>query len=91
MVFAPPPAALPTPIPAAALEMQEVSMAVSVGGRPRKSEIERRRKNFVGLLASGVDPATAAEISRHPAERALKTLSELGFVLSVLEPEERAA
>ena len=60
-------------------------------GRPRKSESARRRKEFVGLLAAGVDPLTAAQVSGHSAEKALKTLAELGFVLTVLEPEKIAA
>jgi hypothetical protein len=65
-------------------------MAAAVG-RPRKRDIIKRRKDFIGLLAEGVDPAEAAERSGHPAEKALKTLSELGFVLTTLEPEEAQA
>jgi hypothetical protein len=65
-------------------------MAAAVG-RPRKRDIIKRRKDFIGLLAEGVDPAEAAELSGHPAEKALRTLSELGFKLTVLEPAETEA
>lgn len=53
----------------------------------------RRRKEFVRLLAGGTDPLAAAKCSGHPAERALETLRDLGFTLTVLEPptEEKAA
>lgn len=66
-------------------------MVAHSGGRPRNSEIVRRRKEFIRLLQAGVDPLTAARRSGHPAERALETLSGLGFTLAVLEPEVRAA
>lgn len=66
-------------------------MPTPTGGRPRNSEITRRRKEFIRLLADGVDPLTAAETSGHPAQKALATLSELGFVLTTLEPEKLAA
>ena len=57
-----------------------------------RDHVRRKRQHeFVKALAQGVDPATAAEQSGHPAHRALQTLSELGFVLTVLEPEKKAA
>jgi hypothetical protein len=60
-------------------------MSVSVGGRPRKSVANQRRIDFVKELARGTDPLTAARKSGHPAEKALATLSELGFQLTTLE------
>jgi hypothetical protein len=60
-------------------------------GRTPRHEHIRRRKDFVAELARGTDPLTAARRSGHPAEKALETLSELGFVLTTLEQEERAA
>jgi hypothetical protein len=64
--------------------------AVRLGRTPRREHI-RRRKEFIRELGKGTDPLTAARKSGHPAEKALATLSELGFVLTVLEPEKRAA
>jgi hypothetical protein len=61
------------------------------GGRTPRREHVRRRKDFIRLLADGVDPVEAARRSGHPAEKALATLSELGFVLTTLEPERAAA
>jgi hypothetical protein len=60
-------------------------------GRVPERVLRKRQHEFVRLLAAGVDPAEAAERSGHPAHRALKTLSELGFKLTVLEPEEAQA
>jgi hypothetical protein len=60
-------------------------------GRVPERVLRQRQHEFVKLLAKGVDPASAAEQSGHPAHRALKTLSELGFVLTTLEPEEAQA
>jgi hypothetical protein len=60
-------------------------------GRVPERVLRQRQHEFVKLLARGVDPAEAARQSGHPAHRALKTLSELGFTLSVLEPEQQAA
>jgi hypothetical protein len=61
------------------------------GGRTPRREHVRRRKDFIRLLTDGVNPVEAARRSGHPAEKALATLSELGFTLSVLEPEQQAA
>ena len=44
-----------------------------------------RRKRFVAALAKTGDPVQAAKDSGHPAERALETLRDLGFTLTVLE------
>lgn len=60
------------------------------GRTPRRVHVERR-KLFVQYLAQGMDPLEAAQKSRHPAEKALETLSGLGFVLTVLEPEHAEA
>ena len=56
------------------------------GGRPRNETIALRRKKFIVELAKTGDPALAAKTSGHPAERALETLRDLGFTLTVLEP-----
>lgn len=58
--------------------------AKPVRTRASAREMSRRRKQFVALLASGHDPVEAAKISGHRAERALETLRDLGFTLSVL-------
>jgi hypothetical protein len=60
-------------------------MTSSVGGRPSKHDLRRQRMEFIGLLAEGHDPVEAAQISGHRAERALETLRDLGFTLSVLD------
>jgi hypothetical protein len=60
------------------------------GSKP-KFDLDRRRNQFVGLLAAGHDPVEAAQISGHRAERALETLRDLGFTLSVLDTSEREA
>jgi hypothetical protein len=69
---------------------REDTMSVYKGRVPERV-LRQRQHEFVKLLARGVDPAEAARQSGHPAHRALKTLSELGFTLSVLEPEQQAA
>jgi hypothetical protein len=61
------------------------------GGRPRTRDLERQERDFVKFLNNGVDPLRAAQLSGHSAERALKTLSELGFVLGAYIPQEQAA
>ena len=60
-------------------------------GRVPERILRERQHEFVTLLARGVPPAEAAERSGHPANRALKTLSELGFTLTVLDPPEAQA
>jgi hypothetical protein len=67
-----------------------VETAASRLGRTPEWEKTRRRKAFIGLLTDGTDPLTAARMSGHPAEKALATLGELGFTLTVL-PQEQAA
>jgi hypothetical protein len=67
-----------------------VETAVPRLGRTPEWEKTRRRKAFIGLLTDGTDPLTAARMSGHPAEKALATLGELGFTLTVL-PQEQAA
>ena len=59
--------------------------------RLRDDVRDRRRKQFVVELARTNDPVEAARLSGHPAERALETLRDLGFVLTTLDPEKRAA
>jgi hypothetical protein len=49
-----------------------------------------RRMRFIYELDRTGDPVEAARISGHPAERALETLRDLGFTLTVL-PQEQAA
>lgn len=61
------------------------------GGRPSKRVLRQRRMEFVGHLSRGVPPVEAARLSGHSAERALETLSELGFVLTTLAPDREAA
>ena len=56
-------------------------------GRVPERVLRKRQHEFVKLLAQGVDPATASEQTGHPANRALETLRDLGFKLTVLEPE----
>lgn len=60
-------------------------------GRPRTGAHELRYQRFVLELARTNDPVLAAELSGHPAERALETLRDLGFTLTVLDPEREAA
>jgi hypothetical protein len=62
-----------------------MSDSVSIG-RPTRKVTRERRMKFVAELARGTDPLTAAKLSGHPAEKALETLSGLGFTLTVLEP-----
>jgi hypothetical protein len=60
-------------------------MTSSVGGRPSKRDLRRQRMEFIRLLADGHDPVEAAQVSGHRAERALETLRDLGFTLTVLD------
>lgn len=54
--------------------------------RVRDDVREQRQKLFVTELARTGDPVEAARRSKHPAERALETMRDLGFKLEVLDP-----
>jgi hypothetical protein len=54
--------------------------------RVREDVRDLRRKQFIVEMARTNDPVQAAKVSGHPAERALETLRDLGFTLTVLEP-----
>lgn len=72
-------------------EETQVDTPVTRMGRTPEREHTRRRKAFIVRLAAGDDPITAAKRSGHPAEKALATLSELGFKLTSLEAMDKAA
>lgn len=54
---------------------------------------ERRSQHFLAEFAKTGDPVQAAEVSGHPALRALETLRDHGFILSAPVPPaaDRAA
>jgi hypothetical protein len=64
----------------------DVETPVVRPGRTPQHEHIRRRKQFIRHIQDGLGPADAAARSGHPAARALETLQDLGFTLTVLEP-----